>query len=518
MEVINTTFFFITDLIVTIMAFFIAQAWNIGSFVLIISICTAVINYAITGQGLKENAVKIAKAVVFFILIMGIYPRLMGFITEQSFRWARDSVYVHMSQHLQEAREDLAEAAAQLPERGRRRTAIQDLLNSPGMSEPMSFFSSMIQRREVVLERQNNEREARTITYTVIAPAAALEVVMLLSSIGFNHARMASWSDFNNALIGNLIGFLVMAVGIFAVIEYLMAFLEFMLVAGVGVILFPLSLWEGSKFLAEKLIGAIIGFFLKLLFCNITMFLMMFGYLALLREFATTPFLALPDQLIQIGFSSLLFFYLCKSGPGLAQSLLSGVPSLSAAGAAGAAGSALLAAKKTAGMAMSGAKTLGNAGGAVAGGAAKTIFGAAGMLSQAFGSQQGAKEAGGTKAQQAGAFFSSIGNSAATAMKASGGNLARSLLGGGAGGGGGGGGTNRNDNLQGHLARRDANGNRESVKDYMADRKAGGKDYGKMHVQKDKMNKANEKAYDDREKTRRMDNLKAYNCAKAQNK
>ena len=93
METLNTAFFFVTDLIIHIQRFFITQAWNIGRFVLIISLSMAAINYAVTGQGLKENLVKIAKALVFFVIIMGVYPRIVGFITEQTFRWARVCTY-----------------------------------------------------------------------------------------------------------------------------------------------------------------------------------------------------------------------------------------------------------------------------------------------------------------------------------------------------------------------------------------------------------------------------------------
>jgi len=327
METLNTAFFFVTDLIVSIRIFFIGQAWNVGRFVLIISLSMAAINYAITGQGLKENLIKISKAVVFFVLVMSLYPRIMGFITETTFRWAHDSVFVHIDRHLAQTRQDVVAAAdaPAPPERRRnflgrffesRRALPQDAVDTT------DIFMNVIYRRET-----------GGITYTVVAPAAILQIVMLVASEPLSFAREEGSggimsTDFFSLVMGSLVGIVVMFVGMFAVLEYLMAFLEFMLVASVGVILFPLSLWEGTKFLAEKLIGAIIGFFIKLLFCNITMFLMLFGYMSLLRGFADRPFTGQPDEILITLFISLIFFYLCRSAPGLAQSLLTGAPSL----------------------------------------------------------------------------------------------------------------------------------------------------------------------------------------------
>jgi len=473
METLNTAFFFVTDLIISTQGFFIAQAWHIGSFVLVISLSTAAINYAVTGQGLKENIIKIAKAVVFFVVIIGVYPRIIGGITEQAFVWAHASVYVHIAPHLQAAREEAVEAALAAPPAARS-TFIGRLLRSEGFNpdddpDPMRFFSTMIQRRET-----------GEITYTVVAPAAAMGVVMLVAGQALDFARTGGATNFFAIFVGAIVAFAVMFVGSFAVIEYLMAFLEFMLVAGVGVILFPLSLWEGSKFLAEKLIGAIIGFFIKLLFCNITMFLMLFGYTALLRGFVNQPFSGQPDEILIILFVSLLFFYLCRSAPALAQSLLTGTPSLSAAGAIGTAAAALKAGVATAKMAGSGGKAL-------AQGGAKAAFAGGGMAAQAAGAARGAMMLGGGIKGAALAAAGSVAASGKQALLAGGGNLARSLLssGGGSGGGGGSagdGGLNRHDQLQQHLSRRDADGNREKTGEYMGSRYKAGLDRGQEYM------------------------------------
>jgi type IV secretory pathway TrbL component len=246
--------------------------------------------------------------------------------------------------------------------------------------------------------------------------------------------------------------------GVFCVLEYLIAFMEFMFVTSVGIILFPFSLWEGTKFLAEKLIGAIIGFFVKLLFSSICIFLMLYSFYTLAHQTSASGFVGRADQILMIFFSSLLVFYLCKSAPGLAQSLFTGTPSLSATGA----------------------------------------ISADGMLSQAKNASQAVRDLGGTADQQAGAYLSSIGSSAREAFKSGGGGLVRSLLAGGgtrtgSSGGGGGAGINRHSQRQQFLEERNEDGTKKTFAQQRESRHGAGTDLGLDYM-------ANQEAWQNRER------------------
>jgi type IV secretory pathway TrbL component len=187
--------------------------------------------------------------------------------------------------------------------------------------------------------------------------------------------------------------------------------------------------------MSEKFIGAILGFFIKLLFCNLAIFLLLYGFISIFYNIAENGFHGSPDQIVFIVFSCLLFFYICKSAPGIAQSLLTGSPSLSATGAISAVGGAIAAAGATMGMARTAGKSL-------AGGLAKTGAGVGGSLMEAAAASNAVKGGGGTGSQQAGAFMASLRSDAGDRLKAGGLGLARSLMGGGPGGGGSGGGMN----------------------------------------------------------------------------
>ncbi|MDR2133597.1 MAG: type IV secretion system protein [Treponema sp.] len=479
MESLNNSFFFVIDKIISLQLFFHKEAWAIGRTVLLISLILAAINYALTGEGFKSSLIKIGKATVFFIVIMLVYPRIIAFITEWTFEKARASTFLGMEQYLNDTKSAMANAADEAAAANKAGTYGQRVMKSGKVSEendPNLFFEDFM-----------TVRDTGAVAYTVVAPAAALKSVMLVAGECITYAgKDSGWlPEFGRIIIGLACGFFVMVTGVLAVLEYLMAYLEFMLVTSVGIIFFPLSLWEGSKFMAEKLVGAIIGFFVKLLFCNICLFLMLYGFYSLARGFTENPFTGNTDQILMVVFVSLLFFFLCKSGPGLAQSLLSGVPSLSASGAISAAAGAVAGAGAAFGAAR-------QAGGAFAGGAAKAAFGGVGALTQAAAAGQAVKDLGGGRSTQAGAFMKSLGGSAKEAVKASGGELARSLLGGsgqqGSGSSGGSGGTgagvNRHSQTQHFLQEKNADGNKKSFGEYLAARKETGTNAGIDHMAK----------------------------------
>jgi hypothetical protein len=436
METLNTAFFFVTDKIIDLQVFFLGKAWGIGRFVLIVSISLAAINYALLGQGLRESLVKISKAVIFFFLVMGAYPWIISYITQWTFQAAYDSTYPSIAQYAERVKTEVS-------------------IRSPEPGEPLTNYDSFVKRHSTPLYTVTHTTENPYFTqiiktrrygemeYSVVSPAAVMEILLIVAGDCLEFAEKAGATtvlkpvpDFAGIFKGFFCGFAVLLTGIFAMIEYLLAYLEFMLVTSVGIILFPLSLWEGTKFMAEKLIGAIMGFFIKLLFCNICIFLLLFGYVSLIKG---PTFQGTPEEILVVLFISLIFFYICKSAPGLAQSLLTGSPTLSAAGAIGAVAGAVAAGASVLGLAKKVGGTAGKVGEAVAGGAAKTAFAGAGAVAQAAGAAGAVKTLGGSRADQAMSFLTSMGGSAKEAALSKGSDLVRSLTGGKVGGGAGGG-------------------------------------------------------------------------------
>jgi hypothetical protein len=480
MNALNNAFFFVTDKIIALQQFFWTEAWAIGRIVLFIAIISAAINYAITGEGLKNNIIKIGKALVFFIVIMWAYPWIISHITEWTFNKAMAAAYDGgLQQEIELAKEEIAlsvETAASSDKKtptGYERF-MRTATTSPAISEsrdPREYFSEILVRH-VTSNGKNS--------YWTIAPQAALGAVMLVAGGCIDFADTApkgqyGMPDMGRVIKGYVCAFFVILTGVFAVLEYVIAFIEYMFVTSVGIILFPLSMWEGTKFMAEKLISAIIGFFIKLLFCTICIFLMLYGFFTLARLMSASKFMGTVDQILMVIFVSLLFFYLCKSAPGLAQSLLTGTPSLSAAGAIGAMGSAIAAATMTKSLVQKG-------GSALAGGAAKGIFAGAGMLSQADEASQAVKASGGSNFQALGAGLSSIRHSAGEALKSGGGDLARSLLGGGASRTGGGGtGVNRHSQLQ-SFSTANADGTKKTFGEQIASRREQGAAIGRKYL------------------------------------
>jgi type IV secretory pathway TrbL component len=493
MNALNDAFFLVTDKIIAIQEFFMKEAWVLGRIILLIALISAAINYALTGEGLKSNLIKIGKAVVFFALVMAIYPRIISGITAWTFTKARDSAFSGgVERELDRMKEEMsvsAEEAGENIDLGSTEN-LSDLyanLTSFGYSKPYSITALTQKQADTAAAEKKDPREyfAETLvnhttssgaSYWAVPPQAALGAVMLIAGDCIDFADGSGGLDFGRILKGLLCAVFVILVGVFCVLEYLIAFMEFMFVSSVGIILFPFSLWDGTKFLAEKLIGAIIGFFVKLLFASICIFLMLYLFWTLAHQSSASGFVGNADQLLMIFFTSLLTFYLCKSAPGLAQSLLTGTPSLSATGAISAVGGAVAAAAGGMGLARG-----------VAGGMAKGAFAGGGMLTQAGSAAKAVGELGGTAADQKGAFFSSLGSSAREAFRSGGGGLVRSLLADGGtrtgSSGGGGGGINRHSQRQQFLTP-NADGTKKTFSEQRESRRDAGTDFGENYMAK----------------------------------
>lgn len=278
-----------------------------------------------------------------------------------------------------------------------------------------NFFSPII---STITDNQTGQK------YSSVAPAAVLNAMVLVAGACI-HAADAVPSG--TKYIGDRLGMEIKGIfcaicvvisGSFAVLEYLISFMEFMFICSVGIILFPLSLWDGTKFMAEKLISAIMGFFIKLLFSSICVFISLYGYMSLATLYTKQPFLGLIDQMLMVIFTSLMFYYLSKSAPHLAQSLLTGAPSLTAAGAIGTVVTAFGAVAGAAGIgaqiATGGVSALAKAGGAAS---------AASSLSKEGGGSSLARGAAGV-----GAFAGSLVSSGVDTVRSAGNSLTRSLI------------------------------------------------------------------------------------------
>jgi hypothetical protein len=292
---VDNAFYFVVDKVIDIQKFFIGTAWNIGYVVLLIAVFSAAFNHALTGQGLKENVVKILKAVAFFVIILGAYPAVVGFITSYAYKLAHDSVYPSVKKYFEGVTVEIQERNYDFSVS----TQGADSLFTAGdwaANEYRTFtrtvFHTITKGRDDAKLFADIERirEHPQMTYTTVAPAAVIKIIYLIAGEciqyadnddNAKHVLGVNVPEISRVIKGLVCAGVAMFTGVLALIEYLVCFIEFMLVASVGVILFPLSLWEGSKFMAEKFIGAILGFFIKLLFCNLAIFLLLYGFISL---------------------------------------------------------------------------------------------------------------------------------------------------------------------------------------------------------------------------------------------
>jgi hypothetical protein len=431
----------------------------------------AAIKYAIKGEGLKEPLVKLAIAFITFSILMNAYPSIINGLNKIIYEWSYASTY---------------------------KGGVEDMINNTQgnydfwqkkLNKDSDAYSDIIKVVQEELGSGNIGKKYMLDIYDTntgyIRPNAVIRLLMLITEMILNQATKFDLSrsvlDF---ILLVLTALAVIACGILGSLQYFICALEFTFITSVGVIMLPFMLWDGSKFLTEKLIGAITGFTLKMLFVTIAILLTFNGYMALM----TRPFSGAIDQMIYTVFVSLFYMMICQSGPQLAVSLLTGTPQMSLMEGAAAAG-----AYAAAGIA--GAKAASGA----AHGAARGGIRAAGAATQAAGAAQAAGQLGGSKTDIAGAAMSSLGSSAAQGAKSMAHSMGRSLYAGspkGGGAGAGGSGTNRFSQTT-SLNEKTPDGHSKTAREYLNGRYQQGQDKGLNYMVK-KEESAGRKAADAR--------------------
>ena len=171
---IDNSFFFVVDKIIDLQIFFVNQAMTISKVVLFISLLSTFLNYALTGQGLKENLIKIMKAVLFFLIVISVYPRIIGFITNYAFSLAEGSIYPSIRDHFYVTTEKVINYVDYSPSgRTHINTTIDEIVSTTDRN--LIFVSNS----GISVPRKHTPTG---MDYKIIAPASVFRVLYFLAS------------------------------------------------------------------------------------------------------------------------------------------------------------------------------------------------------------------------------------------------------------------------------------------------------------------------------------------------
>ena len=108
------------------------------------------------------------------------------------------------------------------------------------------------------------------------------------------------------------------------VLQYIMAMVEYQIIVGIGILLVPFALFDKTRFITEKFIGAIFGHLIKIVLIIIIIGVFSGAFVSL----AKIEFTGSLDQIVKYVFTMLLYAILASSVPAIATGILSGSPSL----------------------------------------------------------------------------------------------------------------------------------------------------------------------------------------------
>jgi type IV secretion system protein TrbL len=439
---LDAPFFNFLDRFAQIQSYFTGVTWSIARVVVILCLGFMFLRHAMTGEGLKENLTKFLLTFVIYAVVIGNYPRIVTGINELIYEFSVNSTYLSIGGEV-ESLQEYAEKVRM--EHEQTATLSAEEINKRNAMRPTIFMTNTVKEKK-------NKGESFEISSLIeeelfdentkyIRPNGMVKLIMMVcGEIWSSSPRKIE--TIGQTLLDLLSMVAVILCGILGSVQYFVGALEFSLVTAVGVIFIPFMLWDGTKFITEKFIGALLGFFLKMLFLTMCLLFMYYGFL----ELTLRPYNGTIEQMIYFIFSAVFYMMITQNGPKLAVTLLTGTPQMSlmeVAEAAGAYGGAALLGKKAAG--------------AVAGTAARGGFAAAGTHMRAKGASDFVKSEGGTKKEQSAAYRSSVAASVKEGGAARVSTVGRSLLassgsggshGGGGGGSGGGRGYNRFSQLE----------------------------------------------------------------------
>jgi type IV secretion system protein TrbL len=453
-EWLDAPFFHFIDKLTEMQSYFIGICWLIARVVIILCLGFMFIKHAVTGEGLKDTLLKFLLTFAVYSVLISQYPNIVNGL---------NSLVYGLSIEGAAKTFDVEGYADKV-----RNVHVRSLSDSDNSN---AFIRASDEEGELDINKliQSDLFEPKT---KFIRPNAMLGLILMTVGEIFDNSN--GWGrSLTQTLMDLLCCAAVILCGVFGAVQYFLGALEFTLITAVGVILLPFMLWDGTKFLTEKLVGALVGFFFKMLFLTICILMMFYGFL----ELTLQPYDGTVSMMVYYIFSALFYMMITQNGPKLAVSLLTGTPQMSAMELA------------QAGAVYGGAALLGKkAAGAAAGAGARGVLAAAGTAARAKGAAAAAGELGADKKQQKQAYNASVRSSVADGVKARVSNVGRSLIGGGASGGiGGGGGTTRGYNRFSQTERfkqPNEKGQNVTVKEHLQNQAVMGKEDGLNYMVK----------------------------------
>ncbi len=467
---LDAPFFTLLEDFSSLQGYFIGQAMFIAKIILTLNLGFIALKYIAKGEGLSEQIIKTITSVILFMILIHAYPVMIQGINRIIYAWSYGSTYGKIAQMIQKTTSD-GEATEFWEKKANDPDAYSDIIKvlveetgkgNIGKKYILDIFDKGSDKRPGMFIRPNAVMRLLMLTFENIWNKA-IQCLENVAMIFYLPKDPAGFVLLTIAALAVLLG------GIFCSIQYFLGAIEFTLITSVGCIMLPFMLWDGTKFLTEKLVGAIVGQALKLLFVTLTFMLAINGFLALMVR----PFDSFIDQTIYTLFIIFLHWFLCQNGPALATALLTGTPQLSMA-------EGLRTAASMGAAAM--------AGGAAAKGAAsftaKRATEGKAAFDQAKGAAGEAKKDSASQGQGKGAQFmaglkaagQSLGDSAKESVKAGAHGLAKSLTNGKSSGSGSGqfGGANRFSSLEARNTPHQATNKDGSPNDKAGMRKTGG--------------------------------------------
>jgi hypothetical protein len=298
-------FFAIIDQINSTFSTFKNWGVALGQVVMFFSIMMLAIK-AVLGGRLEGEFMKKVIMYSAFMILMFQFSNILKWIQDLSYRLPYNALY---NEHIADKINNLQNDSERAKEFAEWSDIMREIDREVGTQSTKYYFVDIFDSK-----------------HHFIRPGAVGRMVMLIAERYWIAAKNCG-IHIGQGFVMGLLFFTVIGCCLLTICVYQLAVLEFLIVTTIGCPLLAFMLFDGTKFIAEKVLGAVINMTIKLIFLTFVMMLVVSGYLDMVMSMSPTKDIAIDEVFKAVGLS-VFYLTLILAAPKMANALATGTPQL----------------------------------------------------------------------------------------------------------------------------------------------------------------------------------------------
>jgi hypothetical protein len=305
MNWLDGPFFTMIDQITGTLDTFQTYGFGLGVVVMFFSVMMLAVKLVLGGR-LEGEIMKRIFMYAVFLILMHQYKNILDWCSNVAYTLPYRALY---NQHIADKINRLQNDTEKAKEFAEWSDIMRELHKEVGTMSVKYYFVSIF----------DNTRH-------VIRPGAVGRMLMLVAERYWIGVKESTKHPGQAIIMGFMFVFVVIC-GVLTLAVYQIAVFEYLIVMTIGCPLLAFMMWDGTKFIAEKLLGVLFSLIIKLMVMTFCMMLVISGYLDLVANMPYSQGVTV-DEICKVIGLIILYLTLVMIAPNVASVIFSGVPSV----------------------------------------------------------------------------------------------------------------------------------------------------------------------------------------------